>query len=186
MKTKGIARKTVFLLNDDDQMLEILFKLCRSLNVRVVTSQCVVEAVKLAEKLAATGTEVLAFVDLMVPLSLSDLYALRKALEGRRRAVQRCLVAGADREQRLREAREEIDAFDLQTRDLIDAEGGLTFLRESSRWIQEWRIVIMSVASNEFISKSREAGIEVWQVLSVPFPRDDFEAVVAEFLDDMG
>ena len=186
MKVKGTARKVVFVLNDDDEMLEMLIELCRFLNVRVVTSQCVVEGVQLAEKLAATGDDVLAFVDLMLPLSLSDLNAVRKALEGRRRIVQRRLEARDDQEHRLCEGTKEIVAFDYQIRLLIDAEGGLTFLRESRWWTQPWRIVIMSASPGKFISKSREVGIDVWMVLRVPFSPDDFVAVVTEFLDDTG
>ncbi|MFA6546647.1 MAG: hypothetical protein WCS99_19680 [Limisphaerales bacterium] len=182
MKAKRTARKVVFVLNDSDEMLKELSSFCESFGVRVVTSQCVGEAVKLARELAATGAAVLAFVDLMLPLSLSDLNPLRKTIEERRRKIQGCLADGAGREQRLIEARKEFEALDRQTEALIDAEGGLTFLRECSPWIQEWRIVIMSAASFECISKSRETGVSLQKVLRVPVSSDELESVVVEFL----
>ena len=182
MKSKRKARRVVFVLNDSDEMLKELSSICGSLEVRVLTSQCVVEAVKLARKLAATGADVLAFVDLMLPVSLSDLDALRKVIEVRHRLTQRLLADGADRVQPLMEARKELEAIDFQIMEHIDAEGGLKFLRESSPWIEGWQIVIMSAASFERTSKSREMGISVQKILSVPVSPDELESVVVEFL----
>lgn len=181
MKAKRKAKKVVFVLNDSDAILEDFSSICESLEVRVVTSQCVVEAVKRARKLASTGADVLAFVDLMVPVSLPDLSALRKITKEREKFLHGIFADRADTKQRLLEAREALMVFDSQTMGPIH-EGGLTFLRESSAWIKEWRIVIVSAASDERISKSRDTGIPVWKVLSVPVNPRCLMEVVTEFL----
>lgn len=180
MKAKRNAGKVVFVLNDSDAILEGISSVCESLDVRVVTSQCVVEAVQLARTLASKGTNVLAFVDLLLPMSLPDLKALRKVSKDRETFMRGVFADRANLKQGQLEVSEALlMGFDSS---LINTEGGVEFLRESSAWTKEWRIVILSAASGERILKSRETGIEVWRVLSVPFPADGIEAVIAEFL----
>jgi response regulator of citrate/malate metabolism len=92
---------------------------------------------------------------------------------------QNVIVQQADRPL---EAGKALMAFDSQMNSLIHTEGGLTFLWESSAWIKEWRIVIVSAASDERILKSLDTGISIWKVLSVPVNHRYLMEIMTEFL----
>ena len=173
--------KTVFVLEDNQDLLNDIKEEARRIGWEVRAARCVEEASELAEKV---GREMhAALIDLMVPMTRTALSTLDELLQKRmdfvlkRTNKGRSLNLSADE---LVAARQELTAIDAKIQECVEPEGGRLFLAEATKakLSAYWEIVVFSARdkTKDGLDTRMEASLPpgkeiVW--LHKPVPPDE-------------
>lgn len=174
--------KTLFVLDDHDDLAHRLVKLVEGRKLDVIHVRCVEDGVNAARVLADKNKpEVLAILDMMLPITREDLAALDAALLKREKVMSRLFRNGVKPRRMEPAAMQQLGDLDEELRHSCELYGGIAFLLESVHAIAGWRVVILSAHSIVELKDMIPPEVRVERFFEKPCLYDDLVDLVIEF-----